>query len=221
MSLDSAFSELPEYRTNQERIATQLREAILSGGLPQGTRITQNELATRMGASITPVREAVRQLAGEGLLRIAPNTRVTVSVPTVQDTVDVYELLMILEPLAMRKAAAQITEADAARAQQVIVAMSELGDAVGRWSLLNCEFHDILSTAARSEPLAQTLRALRRRGALYVSASLRVPHRLPDSAKQHEAILSAVVAGKGDLAATLALEHLRATLTALRINPES
>lgn len=221
MSLDSAFAELPEYRTNQERIATQLREAILSGGLPQGARVTQNELATRMGASITPVREAVRQLAGEGLLRIAPNTRVTVAVPTAQDTVDVYELLMILEPLAMQKAAGQISKADVARAQRAIDAMADLGDAVGRWSLLNCEFHDALATASGSEPLAQTLRALRRRGALYVSASLRVPHRLPDSAKQHEAILAAVAAGQSARASDLALEHLRATLTALRIDPLS
>jgi DNA-binding GntR family transcriptional regulator len=206
------------YRTNQERIATHLREAILSGQLASGTRVTQNELAALVGSSITPVREAVRQLATEGLLRIAPNTSVTVAEPTVQDALDVYEVLMVLEPMAMRKASQNITPGEIAAAEQMIALMEGLdGQEVGRWSLLNCELHHILCAASRSEPLAQAVNTLRRRGTLFVSASLRVPNRRPDSTEEHQAILRALEAGDADLAARLTHLHLQATLTALQI----
>jgi len=217
MNMDSILPALSEFQTNQERIATRLRIAILSGELAPGTRITQSKLAKMMGSSITPVREAVRQLATEGLLQLTASTSTIVSEPTAQDAIDVYELLMLLEPLAIRKATRQISVAELENAKRLITVMEDLTDDQA-WSLFNCEFHSILTTASRSEPLAQTLRTLRWRASLFVSVSLRVPRRRMESTQEHKDILQAIEAGDADLAANLTLQHQQATLIALEID---
>ena len=219
MNMDSILPALSEFQTNQERIATRLRVAILSGELAPGTRITQNKLAKMMGSSITPVREAVRQLATEGLLQITSSTSTIVSKPTAKDAVDVYELLMLLEPLAIRKATRQISVAELENAKRLITVMEDLTDDQA-WSFFNCEFHSILTTASRSEPLAQTLRTLRWRASLFVSVSLRIPRRRMESTQEHKDILQAIEAGDADLAADLTRQHQQATLIALQIDSE-
>jgi DNA-binding GntR family transcriptional regulator len=207
------------FRTSQERVVALLRRAILSGEFPPGTRLTQNQLAERMAASTSPVREAVRQLASEGLLRIAPNTSVTVAIPTADEIEDVYELLLILEPLAMRRAAAQFTRRDAAGPEEVLQQMALVADDVGQWSILNSEFHDRLTVASGSKHLADVLRTLRRIGALYVSASLQAPNRMRESESEHLEILARVCSGDVDAAAELARQHLISTLAALGLAP--
>ena len=202
----------PAYRTTQERIVSQLRQAILSGQLPPGTRLTQNELAGKLEASTSPVREAVRQLAAEGLLRIAPNTRVTVPVPSSEEVADLYELLLLLEPLAMRKAAARITSADLAAAETIAGEMSNAIDDVGRWSMLNCELHNALAAASGSEHLVQALVTLRRVASIYLSAEFREPGRFVHSGAQHLEMIEALRAGDGERAAAVSHRHLLQTL---------
>ena len=82
--------------TRREAVARQLRAEILSGGLPPGTLLKDAELAARLGMSITPVREAITQLAAEGLVDISPNRARKVAGFTLKsalDLVDVMELL--------------------------------------------------------------------------------------------------------------------------------
>jgi DNA-binding GntR family transcriptional regulator len=207
----------PAYRTTQERVVAQLRQAILSGQLPPGTRLTQNELADQLAASTSPIREAVRQLAAEGLLRIAPNTRVTVPVPTEEELGDVYELLALLEPLAMRKAATRITAHQLGAAEAILQEMRHTVDDVGRWSMLNCELHNALAAASGSEHLLQVLVLLRRIASIYLSATLRVPGQLLDSWDEHRQMIAALRRGDADAAATLSRDHLLDTLTTLGI----
>ena len=82
--------------TRREAVARQLRAEILSGQLPPGTLLKDAELAARLGMSITPVREAITQLAAEGLVDISPNRTRKVAGLTLKsalDLVDVMELL--------------------------------------------------------------------------------------------------------------------------------
>jgi DNA-binding GntR family transcriptional regulator len=82
--------------TRREAVARQLRGEILSGRLPPGTLLKDAELAARLGVSITPVREAITQLAAEGLVDISPNRARKVAGFTLKsalDLVDVMELL--------------------------------------------------------------------------------------------------------------------------------
>jgi DNA-binding GntR family transcriptional regulator len=207
----------PAYRTTQERVVAQLRQAILSGQLPPGTRLTQNELAGQLEASTSPIREAVRQLAAEGLLRIAPNTRVTVPVPTAEELADVYELLALLEPLAMRKAANRITADELDAAEALLEEMAQAVDDVGRWSMLNCQLHSTLAAASGSEPLLQVLVILRRMASIYLSVTLRVPRGLVESGDEHRLVLDALRRGDATAAASLSRHHLLDTLATLGI----
>jgi DNA-binding GntR family transcriptional regulator len=91
-----AVAEFDVPLTRREAVARQLREEIVSGGLPPGTLLKDGELAARLGMSITPVREAITQLAAEGLVDISPNRTRKVAGFTLKsalDLVDVMELL--------------------------------------------------------------------------------------------------------------------------------
>lgn len=202
----------PGHRTAQQRIVAELRRAILSQELPPGAPVTQNELARRMHTSISPVREAVRQLAAEGLLRIDTHTRVFVAPLAGTELEEVYELLMVLEPLAMRKAAGKLTEAQAGVAETLIDQMSAEHDS-GTWPILNADFHHTLAAASGAHQLTRLLASLRNIGAIYVGVSLRSASlRYADSDLEHRRILRAVLAGDGKAAADLTHKHLRATL---------
>jgi DNA-binding GntR family transcriptional regulator len=198
-------------------VVDQLRQAILSGQLPPGTRLTQNELADQLEASTSPIREAVRQLAAEGLLRIAPNTRVTVPVPTAAELADVYELLALLEPLAMRKAATRITAVELDAAQAILEEMARTVDDIGRWSMLNCELHNTLAAASGSAHLLQVLVILRRIASIYLSGTLREPHDLMERGDEHRLVMDALRRGDAAAAASLSRDHLLDTLVALGI----
>ena len=89
-----------------------LREAILEGGLEQGTILSQVQLAERYGVSRTPLREALRLLQGEGLIDALPNRRVQVASFSVDDLEQIYAMRITLESLAVRLSVAQFDADD-------------------------------------------------------------------------------------------------------------
>jgi DNA-binding GntR family transcriptional regulator len=91
-------------RTSTDQVASYLRDAILSGKLKSGARLRENEIATLMGISRSPIREAFRILESEGLVQIAPNKGVTVSRLTEKDLNEIYEIRMLLEQYGLENA---------------------------------------------------------------------------------------------------------------------
>src|ERR1700736_1352154 len=126
--------------TMPEQIAAALREEIVSGQLPAGTRLRQNEIAHRFGVSTTPVREAFGLLQSDGLVQIDPHRGVTVFLPTIQDLIEHYEIRMALEMLAAEKAAVHFQAQDAPPLIPILDEMSATSDAV-RYVELNQQFH--------------------------------------------------------------------------------
>ena len=106
-------------RTKAARIADELREAIASGVFAQGTRLHQDELAARFSTSITPVREALRQLQAEGLLKGESHRGVTVASPDLEQITSIYVLRRLVEPYAARRAAVRLSRQDFARAREI------------------------------------------------------------------------------------------------------
>jgi DNA-binding GntR family transcriptional regulator len=82
--------------TRREAVERQLREEIVSGGLPAGTVIKDAEVAARLGVSITPVREAIAQLAAEGLIDIAPNRTRHVTRVTQKNALELIDVMGVL-----------------------------------------------------------------------------------------------------------------------------
>jgi DNA-binding GntR family transcriptional regulator len=89
--------------SNVDVIAEALREAIASGRLPPGERLKETPLADQLGVSRGPIREAIHQLAREGLLTVIPNRGAFVPEPTAEDVVEVYAMRSALGSLALHK----------------------------------------------------------------------------------------------------------------------
>jgi DNA-binding GntR family transcriptional regulator len=87
----------------RELVAQTLKKAILDGSLKPGQPISENKVANKLSVSRTPVREAVRMLETENLVTFLPGRKVIISVPTIQDIQDVYEIRQIVEAEALRR----------------------------------------------------------------------------------------------------------------------
>ena len=107
------------HRTMAEYALEQLREAIIMGELPAGTPLRLDELARSLGMSISPIREAVRQLEALGLAKHVPHQGARVLDFDVEELRDLFQIRLALESLAVRRAAERFTDAnaEAARAQ--------------------------------------------------------------------------------------------------------
>src|SRR6476646_7642908 len=101
----------------------QLREAIILGELPAGTPLRLDELARSLGMSISPIREAVRQLEALGLAKHVPHQGARVVPFDIDDLRDLFEVRLALESLAVRRAASRITPAERENARGHLVAL--------------------------------------------------------------------------------------------------
>lgn len=202
-------------RTAHEFVRDTLRGQILNGTLDGGARIVQADIAAQLRVSTTPVREALRDLATEGLIRLDAHRGATVVGFDLHDLREVYTLRKALEPLAMRQAADQITAEELERAATLQARMDAERDA-GVWVRLNAEFHAVLSNAARSPRLSSMLERLRDSSALYVGLSFSFrPRQLHDGNADHHRLLDALRTGDGDTAADTIVVHLDSTLQAI------
>jgi DNA-binding GntR family transcriptional regulator len=203
-------------RTAHEFVRDTLRRAILSGQLPGGTRLVQAEIASELEVSTTPVREALRDLASEDLIRLDAHRGAIVREVDLDEVREIYELRSILEPHSMRRAITRITPEELAEAERIQGELDVLTDDVGRWVELNRRFHGILTDACGSPRLIGMLKSLRDTSAVYVGLSLRsAPEHLVEGNAEHHRLLAAFRARDPDAAAAAIREHLQGTMRVL------
>ncbi|WP_433566626.1 GntR family transcriptional regulator [Nocardia sp. CA-151230] len=136
-----------------------LRSEILSGAMPPGTPILQDKVAERLGVSITPVREALRNLESVGLVVYEPNFGAKVAEHAAGDMEELYLLRATVEGLAARLAATSISPAELARLHDIhreLRAALQVGDA-GRMSAASREFHAQIARAGGRSIIARHL----------------------------------------------------------------
>jgi DNA-binding GntR family transcriptional regulator len=150
--------------TSAFRVQDELREAILTGTLPPGSRLRAEPLAERLRTSRTPVREALMLLAREGLVDIEPRRGAVVRPFDAADLLDLYDVRALIEPYAARRAATRIAAADLDRLRELCDLADARGaaddDSVGAQMAFNEEFHRIVLTAAQSPRLEAAMRAV-------------------------------------------------------------
>jgi DNA-binding GntR family transcriptional regulator len=116
MSMRDLASEAGQrYRTTQAMVAGGLRQGILSGALGGGRPLRQDEIAREFGVSRIPVREALRQLEGEGLVTFYPHRGATVSELSYEEATEIGEIRASSETLALKRALPNMTEEDLRR----------------------------------------------------------------------------------------------------------
>lgn len=199
-------------QTAHEQVLEQLRGAILGGALAPGTPLVLAELSTQLGVSRTPIREAIRDLAGEGLVDFDSYRSSIVHAPTLAEAQEVYELRLVLEPFAVRRAVERISDEQIARATTVHKTMLRTSD-LGAWVQLNRDFHAVLLEAADSPRLLAIITSLRNAAAIQVALSIRAEvSQLDEANREHGLILEAYDQRDADLTVELTERHLRSTL---------
>jgi DNA-binding GntR family transcriptional regulator len=188
-----------------------LRAGILDGRYPMGQHLDQQVLGDELGASIIPVRESLRQLEAEGLVRITPRRGAFVVKPTDDEVREVYRLRAVLESFATKEAVPALTPADIAELEALLRDLIQLdrGSTQDEWSNANQRWHFKLYGGANSPLLLQFISTLWDRCRLTSHAYARnVDHR-GRSNEDHTRVMDAVRKRDADLAAMIISLHVR------------
>ena len=186
-----------------------IRGMVVSGEIPPGARLGQVELAEQLGISRTPVREALRRLTGEGLAEFVPNRGFRAASPSLDDVLRRLEVRSLLEPGIARLAAARRSHGDLIRMQEAIGREQAAATWIDAHDASR-DFHLVLASATGNPELVTMLGSLwiveigRR---LLAARATSAEWRGTDVA-EHMAIMTAVGAGDGDLAARLMADHI-------------
>lgn len=139
-----------------EQVYETLKKAILHGELAPATKLTESEIARNLNVSPTPVREAFRRLAAEGLVSIAPWRGVTVQSISDREMIETYQCREVLEGLACRLAAARIDAAGIAELKRLLAA-SRRARSASEVARCNTELHNVIFSYAANAKLTAML----------------------------------------------------------------
>lgn len=186
-----------------------LRERILGGEIAPGERLVEGRLSGELGVSRMPVREALRQLAAEGLVTIEPRRGASVSSINPDQVRELVEVRATLEALNAKLAARRHDPEKIAELERILdegTQLAQQGGDVATMMRLNQRFHDALGNIAANSVLRDLMGSLRDRTALLFAPLNR--ERGSQNWDEHAAILRAVIKGDAELAALLAARHV-------------
>lgn len=200
--------------TIEDQIYRSLRNGLLEGRYAEGERMVQRAIAERMGTSRIPVRDALKRLEVDGLLAKDENGSYYCKPFGAEDLEEIYELRMLLEPLALRKALPHMDAETLGYLRELLTAMDDSVAAkdADRYVDLNREFHMTLYEASHQPRLIQMIKGLWSGRPLFIAGDLGQTK----SAGEHYDIMKAIEAQDGERAAALLHEHVRGSLEVLR-----
>lgn len=209
-------NEFPSHSQLQHLVAERLRAAILEGRLKPGQWLRQRQLAEEYRVSQMPVREALKELAGEGLVEHIPYRGVRVVGFSADDVEDLYTHRSLLESLAARAAALNILSEELEKLRDLQSQMAERNDAghLAEYRVLNRQFHQAIIVASRRAYLTRTLLQMWDAfptmlwGNFNSTASYSLPQRDATDTSEHEAILYALENRDPDQAERLMRQHI-------------
>ncbi len=191
-------------------VAERIRARIIQGALPPGERISERELCEAFGVSRTPLREALKVLASEGLVDLTPNHGARVVKHGKDDVAAMFQVMAALEALSGELACARITDRQLAEIGalhgQMLVHYNR-GDRP-EYFRLNLQIHEAIVAAAQNPTLTQMYESLsgRMRRSRYVANTTR--KRWSEAVREHERILEALSARDGERLAKILKNHL-------------
>jgi DNA-binding GntR family transcriptional regulator len=213
---DLASPELSA-RLLHEDATDRLRDMIVQGELAPGAKLNERVLCERLGVSRTPLREALKTLASEGLVALLPNRGAAVTPLTLETVREVFEVMGALEALAGDLACRHVTDAQLAEIRALhfqMLAAHARGDLAGYFRH-NQAIHFAIVAASGNATLAGTYRHLNAnvRRARYMANLSRA--RWEKAVREHEDMLAALAARDGPRLQRLLVEHLGAKMLAV------
>jgi DNA-binding GntR family transcriptional regulator len=192
-----------------------LRSAILRGDLPGDARLVQTEIAAQLDVSTTPVREAMRDLASEGLISLDSHRIGTVRRPDWDEMTEIVEIRRALERSAVERWMEHLTVAELNAAKTLADDLSAIDD-MGTWVQKNIEFHTIFHHATATKRLGTILTALESAGGVFVAQAQRLhPEIRARAVSDHYSLLAAYEARDIDRACEIQHDHVNLPLEAL------
>lgn len=217
MSTTRHLEAAPVARTATAQVHDAIKQRILDGHYRAHEYIREASIARELAVSRTPVREALRELVSEGWLEAIPHHGARVAAWTEKDAREVFELRLVLEPMAVRLASERMDPARLERLEALAERMEALVERVetapgvrNEIALLNHDFHRELILASDNQRLAGVLESvvrtsvIRRNFGNYDLANLR------RSMRHHREILEAIVSGSPEWAEHVMRAHLLA-----------
>ena len=193
-----------------EEVVSRLRLRIVEGQIAPGAKLNERELSESLQVSRTPLREAIKMLAAEGLVELLPNRGAVVAQLSRQDVVDAFEVIAGLEGMSGELAAARITEAELS---EIRASHYEMLAAFTRRDLpayyrLNAHIHQSINTAARNPVLAQTYRTVNARLQALRFRSNFDERKWGIAVQEHEMMVERLAARDGPGLRGLLVQHL-------------
>ncbi|MGV9800176.1 GntR family transcriptional regulator [Mycobacterium sp. NPDC003449] len=198
-----------EAANNPDRIADTLRSAIVDGIFPPGHRLLQTDLAAQFGVSRIPLREAIRTLVGEGLVRSEPGRGNFVASLDLAEVNEIYDLRKLVEPSFAEHVVLRVSRADAAHLRSMVERMDHIEELGAEgWSQVNFRFHlDMYRLAAlpiRFDVISRLYHQLEPYSRFYVHST----HALDRVQAEHKAMVAALEAGDSEQLATQIRAHI-------------
>lgn len=198
-------------------VADRLRAMIESRELGPGTWVDEHRLTQALGISRTPLREALKVLVAEGLLRLEPRRGCFVNELSVRDLDDIFPLMAMLEGRCAHEAARKITDDDLRRLEPLhrqLELHARAGD-IDQYYAANALIHEEIQALADNRWLSDLVESLRKLLSLSRHRSLAYRGRMQESCAEHLAIFAALKARDPEGAEALTRKHLMRQLDAL------
>ncbi|WP_323000220.1 GntR family transcriptional regulator [Castellaniella sp.] len=201
-----------------QEVADRLRGMIQTGELQSGAWIDEVHLTAVLGISRTPLREALKVLVAEGLLRLEPRRGCFVNELSARDLENIFPLMALLEGRCAYEAASKVTPADLQRLETLhrdLRHFAEL-DSIDDYYAANARIHEAIQKMADNPWLSDLIDNLRQVLSLSRHRSLMYPGRVRESCAEHLAIFAALKARDPEGADAITRKHLMRQLDALR-----
>lgn len=215
----AAATSLPEI------VYRELRKAILNGVFVPGQMLRQEEVATRLGVSRSPLREALQHLEAEGIVVLHPRRGYAVAALDPAEIAEAFDLRSLLETELARRSIQRRTEADIARVYAILTEMAPLaaqasGADLARWFELNTDFHNALLAPAKCPHHMRALENTRGLIETYIRTEVRLTGDLHQAQQEHLQLSQAFVAGDAAVFVELIRQHSEHTRDRLLVGLE-
>lgn len=211
--MDKLF-EINDYELLSKKVYRILKARIIKGDLAQGSKLFEAKIAEQLGVSRTPVREALRELAAEGFVKMNPNQGMIVYNTSIEDVQNVLQIRGVLEGLAARLTATLISEEETKKLDSYIKQMEKFvsrNDPIA-FSDIDAKFHELIVNSCGNKQLIQIRKNISEQVNRYRMKSLNVPGRLKYSLKEHREIAEALKIKDSKRADIWSRKHIESTM---------
>lgn len=203
----------------REQVISALRQAIRNFDLKPGQRLVERELIEKLGVSRTTIREALRELASEGLVTVVPQRGAIVSAPSLAEAMDLYEVRAALESLLARHFVERASDTEVKELTRSVEDFAKVSRTASDFRMILAakdQFYRVLIAGARSATLRQLIESIQARVQVLRATSLSEAGRASEVVNELNAIVKAISDRDADRAATLTAQHVsNASVTAL------